>query len=180
MQIDPLDFGTAWFQGGQHFYDGRYDDALQAWRRLYEVFPENPYSQFSYALILSYHNQLNEAFPIIDHNAKVNPNNVLTKLGLMLKYGLQGEKEKAFQEMTPDFRKTCQRVADFSHHLAGVFALLDEKDEAFYWLENAVGRGFLNYPLLSQKDPWLESLRSEERFKRLMERVKREWEDFEI
>jgi serine/threonine protein kinase/predicted Zn-dependent protease len=180
VQIDPMGFSTAWRQGAQHFYDGRYDDALQAWRRMYEVYPENPYSHFSYALILSYHNQLNEAFPIIDHSAKVNPNNVLTKLGLMLKYGLQGEKEKVLQEMTPDFRKTCQRDATYSHHLAGIFALLDEKDQALNWLEIAVGCGFLNYPLLSQKDPWLESLRGEERFKKLMERVKREWEEFEV
>jgi non-specific serine/threonine protein kinase len=180
VRFDPLDWGTAWFQGGQHFYDGRYDDALQAWRRLYEVFPENPYCQFSYALILSYHNQLSEACPIIDHSAMVNPNHTLTKLGLMLKYGLQGEREKAFQEMTLDFRKTCQRAADYSHHLAGVFALLNEKDEAFNWLEIAMGRGFLNYPLLSQKDPWLDNLRGEERFKRLMEQVKREWQEFEV
>lgn len=180
VQIDPLDFGAAWFQGSQHFYDGRYDDALQAWRKCYELHSENPFSQFYYALILSYHNQLNEAFPIIDHSAKVNPNHILTKLGLVLKYGLQGEKEKTFQEMTPDFRKTCQRDTTYSHHLAGIFALQDEKDEAFKWLEIAVGRGFLNYPLLSQKDPWLESIRGEERFKKLMERVKREWEEFEV
>jgi hypothetical protein len=98
----------------------------------------------------------------------------------VLKYGLRGEKENAFLEMTPDFRRTCQRDATYSHHLAGIFALLDEKDEAFNWLEIAVARGFLNYPLLSQKDPWLESLRGEERFKKLMERVKREWEEFEV
>jgi non-specific serine/threonine protein kinase len=179
-QVDPLDFGTPWCHGAQHFYDGRYDDALQAWRRTYEVFPGNPYCRFSYALILSYHNRLNEAAPIIDHSAKVNPNNVLTKLGLMLKYGLQGEREKVLQEMTPDFRKACQRAADYSHHLAGIFALLDQKDEAFNWLEIAVDRGFLNYPFLSQKDPWLENLRGEARFKELMERVKREWEEFEV
>jgi len=179
-QVDPLDFGTPWYQGGQHYYDGRYDDALQAWRRTYEVFPGNPYCRFSYALILSYHNRLNEAAPIIDHSAKVNPNHTLAKLGLMLKYGLQGEREKAWQEITPDFRKTCQRAADYSHHLAGVFALLGEKDEAFNWLEIAVARGFLNYPLLSQKDPWLENLRGEARFKELMGRVKREWEEFEV
>ena len=58
--------------------------------------------------------------------------------------------------------------------------LLDEKDEAFNWLEIAVGCGFINYPMLSQKDPWLESIRGEERFKKLMERVKREWEEFEV
>jgi hypothetical protein len=31
-----------------------------------------------------------------------------------------------------------------------------------------------------EKDPWLESIRGEERFKKLMERVKQEWEEFEV
>ena len=92
----------------------------------------------------------------------------------------QTDSEKAYQEMTPDFRKTCLRDSSYSHHLAGIFALLDEKDEAFTWLENAVDRWFVNYPLLSQKDPWLENIRGEERFKKLMERVKQEWEEFEV
>lgn len=39
-------------------------------------------------------------------------------------------------------------------HYAGFFAMLDEKKEALDWLENAVNRGFINYPLLSKKDPW--------------------------
>ena len=144
------------------------------------MFPENPYCQFSYALILSYHNQLSEACPIIDHSAMVNPNHTLTKLGLMLKYGLQGEKEKAFQEMTPDFQKTCQHDYSFSHHLAGVFTLLGEKKEALNWLESAVNCGLFNYPLLNEYDPFLENIRNEPSFKKLMERVKYEWENFEV
>jgi non-specific serine/threonine protein kinase len=66
-----------------------------------------------------------------------------------------------------------------AHHLAGIFSLLGEKNEALDWLENAVNRGFINYPLLAEKDPWLANLRGEDRFQKLMERVKYEWEHFE-
>jgi len=48
------------------------------------------------------------------------------------------------------------------------------------WLEHAVDRGFINYPLLAEKDPFLANIRGEERFKKLMERVKHEWEHFEV
>jgi hypothetical protein len=34
--------------------------------------------------------------------------------------------------------------------------------------------------LLAAKDPFLANLRGEERFKKLMERVKKEWEEFEV
>ena len=34
--------------------------------------------------------------------------------------------------------------------------------------------------LLAEKDPFLENIRGEPRFKKLMERVKHEWENFEV
>jgi len=180
LEIDPLDFPPNYVRGALHFYSGQYDKALKAWKRLYEMYPESAYSKWSYALILTCNNQYDEAFSIIDQSAKTDPDNVLTELGLMLQYGLRGEKEKAFQRMTSDFKKTCQRDYSFSHHVAGVFALLDEKKEALNWLESAVNIGLINYPLLNEQDPFLENIRGEDRFKKLMERVKHEWENFEV
>ena len=54
-----------------------------------------------------------------------------------------------------------------------------EQDElALEWLTTAVDRGFVNYPLLTQFDPFLKRLHSGPRFQTLMERVKSEWETF--
>lgn len=104
----------------------------------------------------------------------------MTKQGLLLKYALLKDKEKAFKEMSTDFQKTCKRDLEFSHTVACMLAVLDAKKEALDWLENSVNLGFINYPLLAKKDPFLENLRGEERFKKLMERVKYEWEHFEV
>ena len=57
-------------------------------------------------------------------------------------------------------------------------ALAGAKDEALTWLERAVEQGWINYPLFSKQDPLLESIRGEERFRELMVKVKRDWEDF--
>ncbi|MCX6832322.1 MAG: hypothetical protein NT028_09355 [candidate division Zixibacteria bacterium] len=45
-------------------------------------------------------------------------------------------------------------------------------------MENAVNKGFINYPFM-EKDTFLNSIRGEEQFKKLMERVKYEWEHFD-
>ena len=58
--------------------------------------------------------------------------------------------------------------------------MIEEKDESLKWLERAVEWGMINYPLLSDIDPIIENIRGEERFKKLMERVKYEWENFEV
>jgi hypothetical protein len=47
-------------------------------------------------------------------------------------------------------------------------------------MEKAVNIGFINYPMFAEKDPFFENIRSEPRFKKLMERVKHEWENFEV
>jgi non-specific serine/threonine protein kinase len=157
-----------------------YELAFSPWQKLYELNPDNPIALFYYAMTLAYLNQVDKAFPIIEQGSKATPGNAFTKLGLMLKYAILRDKDRVYQEMPLDFRKTCQRDVTFSHHLAGIFALLGDKGEALEWVENAVNRGFINYPLLSEKDLFLANIRSEPRFQRLMERVKYEWEHFEV
>ena len=68
----------------------------------------------------------------------------------------------------------------FSWEMAANYALIDHPQEAMDWLENAVNRGFVNYPFLNEFDPLLNNIRSEPEFKKLMERVKNEWERFEV
>jgi len=178
-QSDPLNSYNDVLQGYFRYFDGQFSTALDAFRKSYQSNPENPVRRFEYALLLAYNKAFDEAFSIVDQSAKATPNNVGTKFGLLLKYGLLKEKEKAFQIMTPDFRKTCRRDWVWSYFVTLGFALLGEKDEALDWLENAVDRGFINYPFISKHDIFLDNIRGDERFKKLMEHVKYEWEHFE-
>ena len=180
MQKDPLSFPANWYQGAQYYYNGQFDLSLQAWQRLYELHPENPFSHFMYGLILAYNNEIDKAISIIDQSVIANPDTLFAKLCLILKYALQGDKDKVLQEITPDFQKTVRRDCDFSLHLSSFLALINQKKEALDWLENAVKSGLINYPFLNEKNPFLENIRGEQRFKKLMERVKKEWENFEV
>ncbi len=128
---------------------------------------------------LAYIKQFDKAFSIIDQSAKATPDNVCTKFALLLKYGLLKDREKALQEMTPDFQKTCRRDHQWSCFVAIMLALSDAREESLDWLENAVNKGFINYPEL-ERNQYLDNLRGEERFKKLMERVKYEWEHSEV
>jgi serine/threonine protein kinase len=180
LQIAPLDFPTHWIHGAQHFYSGEFNRALEIWRTLPELWPENPWSHFSYALALAYNQEADRAYDVIEKGEWANSEDSGFKLGQMLKYAIQGDREKAREELTQECQRTFQRDAQYSHLVAGFFSLLDSKDEAIDWLENAVNRGFINYPLLNVYDYMLDNLREELRFKKLMERVKHEWENFEV
>jgi tetratricopeptide (TPR) repeat protein len=178
-QVDPLSFMTRWLQGALHFYVGQYALALPPWKRSYDLEPENSIAQLYYALILLYNDRIDEAISIFDQSAKVSPGNAYVSWGTMLKYAFLNEKDKALQVMTPDLIKIWKMDATYSHPVAAALALLEEREQAIGWLEIAVGRGCVNYPLFAKKDPFLANIRGEPRFKKLMERVKYEWEHFE-
>jgi serine/threonine protein kinase/Tfp pilus assembly protein PilF len=178
-KADPLNPDNYFLQGCYYLYDGQYGLALDPFRKWYQSDPDSPLNEFFFALILAYNQAFDEAFAIIEKSAKANPDSALSKSGLLLKYCLMKDREKAFRIMTSDLRKYYLRDCEWSESLAGFFALLDEKKEALDWLENAVDRGFINYPYINKRDPFLDNIRGEERFKKLMERVKYEWEHFE-
>jgi serine/threonine protein kinase/predicted Zn-dependent protease len=180
MQIDPMSFPANWYRGAQHFYDGKYKQALNGWKKLYELHPENPFSHLVYAMILAYNNEIEKAISVVNKSVRKHPDTLFAKLELILKYAFQGDQEKALREITLDFQKSVRRDGGFSHYLSCFLALNNLKKEALDWLEVAVKWGIINYPLLVEKDPFLENIRGEPRFKKLMERVKHEWENFEV
>ena len=178
-QIDPLTAATASIQFDIYLSEGKYDLLLAFSRRWYESDPESPMSQAAYALALTYNNRFKEAFSIVDRLAETSPDNAVTKMALLAKYGVLKDKEKAFQILTPDFQMTCKRDFQWSYNVAEELSLLGAKKEALDWLENAINRGFLDYRVMEHDFP-LDNIRGEERFKKLMERAKYMSDHFEV
>ena len=89
-------------------------------------------------------------------------------------------RDKIASLLTPDFIQATRRDSQLSSHMAAFYSYLGEKDKSLEWLENAVDQSFINYPFFNEYDKLLNNIRGEERFKKLMERVKYEWENFEI
>jgi len=60
------------------------------------------------------------------------------------------------------------------------YAITGENEQALDLLELSIDGGLINYPFLNETNPLLKNIRSEPRFKKLMERVRHEWENFEV
>ena len=99
---------------------------------------------------------------------------------MLLKYSIQKKKEEFVLVLTEDIKHIAWNDYHLPWFIAECYALLEEKEQSMTWLDRAVEWGLINYPLLSEIDPFLENIRGEERFKKLMERVKYEWENFEV
>jgi TolB-like protein/predicted Ser/Thr protein kinase len=176
---DPLNPQRYLTRGICHLYDCQFGPAVEQFRLYYQADSTSPQAQNLYPWALACNGKPDEALTVINRTEAVTVQNVQAVSKLLWKYALLKDKKNALRAMTPEFQKTCRRDFVWSYDVAARLSLLGANEEALDWLENAVSRGFINYPFL-QCDPFLDNIRGEERFKKLMEHAKYEWEHFEV
>lgn len=180
IQVDPF---NPWAYLGyilDVMVDGKLDLPVDYLTKWFRMEPQNPAALFFSVQFLAYCNHFKEACTLVGKNAQPDKKDSFIKLSLFVKYAIESDRKRIKELLTVDFVKTAKRDAQTSYFVSGLFALSGMKDEAFDWLENAVDRGFINYPFISEYDPFLKNIRGEERFKKLMEKAKHEWENFEV
>jgi eukaryotic-like serine/threonine-protein kinase len=176
---DPLNPWTHLVRGLCYQYNCQFEPALEQFRMFYLADSTSPNAQSTYTLALVCNGKPDEALAVIEGAGAGSTRNVQTAFCLLLKYALLKDTKSTWRVMTPEFQKTCRRDFEWSYYVGSYLARLGAKEEALDWLENAVSRGFINYPYF-QCDPSLDALRGEERFKKLMDRAKYEWEHYEV
>ena len=147
-------------RGNIYQYGCQFGPALEEIRKFYIADSTSPLAQSHYSWMLVYNGKREEALAVIDRMRKEGAKNVHVVFSLLLKYAILKDKKNALRLITPDFQRTCRRDWEWSYIVANRLALLGAKEEALDWLENAVHRGLINYPLL-QCDPFFENIRGE-------------------
>jgi serine/threonine protein kinase len=179
IRIDPLNPAAHFHSGFNRLWEGDYALALEVLGRLHHSFPADPLTTWAYGLSLAYMDKKEEAGVILDQCAREQPGTVFESLGLAFKFALAGKTPETLTML--DSNPRLQKSMDFqvAYWITECYALIGEKERALDWLERDVNLGMINYPLMNGLDPFLANIRGEERFKKLMERVKYEWEHFE-
>jgi serine/threonine protein kinase/cytochrome c-type biogenesis protein CcmH/NrfG len=180
QEIDPLTPLSLFTSGYIQWLEGKLDHALLTFQNLIRMEPESVMIKFFMAYLLAWQKNYDQVFSLVDQMVRQGPHESPTLWSLSLKYALQGEKKKALDVLSEEAKKYVWNDPESPWLGASIYALLDEKEEAFLWLEHAIDRGWINYPLFAERNPFFANLRGEERFKKLMERVKYEWEHFEV
>ncbi len=178
MEIDPRSPWSLNGRGWMHFFDGRFDLSVELHRQNFALI-DNPTTRFCLAYALAGARQFEDALALLEPIGPAAGPDYAVQLNRFLKLALQGKKEKVPEVTSSEFFAAMRRDPGYSLLAADFYAILDEREQALDWLENAVDRGCINYPYLSQYDPFLAKLRGDPRFQKLMVRVKGEWERFE-
>jgi TolB-like protein len=180
LEVDPLTPVNQAMLGWFNLMRGDFTKALEYIRKWYDMEPNSGLAPWYIGLFIAFNGEYNIAFDFIDNAYQKNPENLFSKFLLLLKYSLQKKKEEALGLITEEIKQISWNDYHMPWYFAELYSLMGEKEQSLNWLERAVEWGFINYPLYSELDPFLENIRGEERFKKLMERVKYEWENFEV
>ncbi|MFC1575768.1 tetratricopeptide repeat protein [Gemmatimonadota bacterium] len=176
LELDPLN-AISWLSvGWYHWMRGELEETRAVYQRIREIAGPTPWESTFSAYLMVWEGRKTEALSLLDDQIERDEQELHTEWAILLRQAIIGESVgDSLSETTREFLWNDPEAVWLA---AGAFALGGRKEEALDWIEHAVARGWINYPLLSQDDPLLESLRSEPRYTELMRRVKREWEAF--
>lgn len=179
-QIDPMTPINVCMRGFYYCMEGRFAEGLPYYEKMYSMSSENPAVRLFTAWIYSWNELEDRAIVLLDLIIRETPDTIFAPLAMFMKYVLLGEREKALASLPPQALAAAQQVEVFSRCLMEFYALLGETDKALDWLEKTVERGFINYPYLAQHAIYLKSIRREQRFHQILEKVKIKWKEFTV
>jgi len=179
LNTDPLNPFSHFTAGVVEVMLGRFDKGHGIMRTVFEMEP-NPFFGWWLLKILAYDNRIDEAITLIDQFSDMADDVHWAKLGVIFKYALEGKEEMVLKLYTEELKNMMRGDEFYGVWVAESYALINHKQEALEWLEEAINNQLLNYPFLTKHDRFLKNLHNEEGFKKLMKRVKKEWENFEV
>ena len=159
-------------------YVGRAPEAEQEMR---QALAENP-NQFKAMAYLGeflyYQGKLDEAEVVLTRAEELGRDNADNSTRLMagFLYASKEERDKIDPKIL-NARPADEIDGDGAYWTGGIYALLGEKEQALAWLRRAVDVGNHNYPWF-QRDKNYDKLRGAAEYQRIMEEVRRHWEEY--
>ena len=180
IKLDPIN-PISGFLSVVLFYQGKFIEAVEAGDKFFsDAMLEIPFVRFYKSLFLVFAGEEKEALDILEPIEQISKPDMYIQNARLLRFVLQGKKNRIRELMTKKFILTEKRDAAASCWAASFFAMLGDFDSAVDWLENSVDLGFINYPYMSQYDPFLSNMQDHPRYDKLIKRVKQDWENFEV
>jgi TolB-like protein len=180
LRVDPLAHISHAFPGVIDLYDGMIQESLPYFQKWLQAEPESPFIRFWYANVLVLNNRYTEGIEILDLLIRDTPKLIFGWYALFLKNSLQGDKEAAFVFATDELKTVAATQDYMPEFMAIAYALLDEKDEAVWWLNKSLAFGHAPYPLFSKVEILQRALNHHAGFQSYIQEIKKQSEQFII
>jgi TolB-like protein len=178
-KIDPLNpFGSV-FLVWIELKKGRFSSAVDLALRFRKTISLEPLLEGVYAIALAQTDRPKEAVTVI-REVFGHSQGMIARGFSALACAFEGDRDGVLGLLDSEFERWAEKDFQYSEWAAQSLAQVGERDRAMDWLENSVARGNINFPYLNEYDSFLSNVRDQPRFQALMERVKSEWDSFEV
>lgn len=170
-KLDPAARAVAAYNRARLFiYQRRFDEALAELDKGVKAEPHHPMLKIFRSGVYYYQGKFDEANDLIAGVLKEHPRmDGIRPLAAEFLAG-SGRFDEARAMLTEDALALARADHDMAYWTGSAYALLGDKDLAFKWLNKSIRLGNQNRPYF-EKDTNLDSLRDDERWKQLMEKM---------
>ena len=168
VHLDPASFVVVSYNRALIFlYQGKYDEAMRELDRAASIEPNNPLLRSVRALVMFYRGEVEQAYAALREVLSANPNLHGVRPFLAMCLSKQGQHDAALRELNEDVKRTASVDPDIAYAVASVYALEDDLEQSFEWLQRSVALGNENR-FLFEHDRNLAALSEDPRFKQLL------------
>lgn len=171
VKLDPAAKVVASYNRARIYnYLGDHDRALAELDKGAKIEPNHPMIRIFRSSTLFYIDEEEKAIEMMREVLEQNPKMDGIRPLFAIYLARVGNFKEAHQQLSKDALSISKADHDMAYWVGAAYAILGEKDLAFEWLNRAIKLGNENKPLYEQ-DKSLDSLRSDERFKALLNKL---------
>ncbi len=170
LEFDPISLGPNVDLGYEFFLNRQFDKTIEQGQKVLELDPDNVDAYYFRGMAYTKKSMFKEGMAEFEKAAAVAPDNLIATTGLGYGYAVTGRRADAHKLL--DQLKGLSRQQYVSPiWMAKIYAGLEDKDEAFKWLEKA----YEDHSIVSvgyiKTNPMFDPLRSDPRYKDLLRRT---------
>ena len=174
-KVDPYNPVNHTFLALVFYMKGDLEKAFEEINTAYQIYPEVPQTQLYYAYFLMLNGNKHQAISVLERSISDTSGSIFAVVGKFFKAAIQNPDQNVI--LTAEEEEKLKIDVELSWLIADFYSMMKRNEQALDWLEHAVNRGFINYPLFATYDPFLENLREERRFLNLMDKVKHSYDE---
>ena len=170
-RLDPAARAVSAYNRARIFiYKQQYDNAIKEIERGEKAEPNHPMLKIFRSAVYYYRGDKQESIDLMSEVLKDHPNMDGIRPLYAIYLAGSGRADDARKELSDDALALSRSDHDMAYWVGSTYAILDEKDLAFKWLNRAVKLGNQNKPHF-EHDHSLDTIRSDPRFAELMAKV---------
>lgn len=178
IELDPFNPLALLVAGHQRLVSRQFDEALDFFQRAVALEPDFIHAHVvGTAFVHSWQGRPERAMEDLEPIARSASSEPLAEFARLILFVLRGDRDRAAGALPQSVIPVIASDPEAPYFLGSIYALAGIDEEALNWLERAVKRGWMNYPLFTEVDPHFAGLRDNPRFQELVARVKASWEE---